>query len=102
MSTLNHHAKADMIHKFCMERIEDVIAGYEFEISIWLDHGKTHSEAEFLAKISCFRWAEFQAGIYSDDRAAKHMIESHFQIWKLGFPSRLSEVYGSYDGNDGV
>lgn len=102
MNKLNHHDKADMIHEFCLERIEDVIAGYEYEISTWIDQGKTYLEAEFLAKISCFRWVEFQVGIYGEDRANKYRIESHFQVWKLGFPNRLSEVYGSYAGNDGI
>lgn len=102
MSNLTHHDKARMIHEFCMERIEDIMAGYEYEISIWLDHGKPQYEAEILSKISCFKWLELQAGIYGDDKASKYEIESHFQIWKLGFPNRLAEVYGSYDGNDGI
>lgn len=102
MSTLDHHAKADMIHKFCMERIEDIFAGYEYEIATWIDHGKTYYDAEFLAKIACFRWVEFNAGIYGDDKALDFEVESYFQMWKLGFPNRLSEVYGTYAGNDGV
>lgn len=102
MSTLTHHAKADMIHEFCMSRIEDVLAGYEYEFTVWLDHGKPQYEAEILSKTSCFRWLELQAGIYGDDKASKYDIEAHFQIWKLGFPNQLAEVYGSDMGNDGL
>lgn len=102
MGKLNHYDKAAMIYEFCLERIEDVMAGYEYEISTWIDQGKTYREAEFLAKNTCFRWAEFQVGIYGEDRASKYRVESYFQVWKLGFPNRLSEVYGSYAGNDGI
>lgn len=102
MSNLTHHDKAAMIHKFCMERVEDVLAGYEFEIAVWLDHGKTQYDAEFLAKISCFKWLELQAGISGEDKASKYMIESQFQIWNLGFAKLLSKVYGSDMGNDGI
>ena len=102
MNKLNHYDKADMIHEFCKDRIKDVIAGYEYEISTWIDQGKTYREAEFLSKISCFRWVEFQVGIYGENRANKYSIESHFQMWMLGFPNHLSEVYGSYAGNDGI
>ena len=41
MNKLDHYDKANMIHDFCKDRIRDVIAGYEYEISTWIDQGKT-------------------------------------------------------------
>ena len=102
VNKLDQYDKADMIHEFCKGRIQDVIAGYEYEISSWIDQGKTYREAEFLAKNTCFRWVEFQAGIYGDNKASVYRVESYFAMWRLGFPNHLSEVYGSYDGNDGI
>lgn len=97
-----HYDKALALHEFCKERIRDAINGYDYEVSFWKGQGKDDTTAHKLSSVGLVRWIERETRIPFDERASVYRIYDYFELWKLGFPNQLVEIYGSDLGNDGI